>query len=135
MTNEEKAKAYVAALVERDQRWHELQKAQAKFDEAQSRAFELELQLFEPASALTPAPTKAAAKKPTKSSVIDNVAAYCKRAGSGTRFSMKMLVSETGQKEPTLSSYISQGFLDGYLVTVGKQKPAKGRAHNIYEVK
>lgn len=50
MTNEEKAKAYVAALAERDQRWNELQKAQAKFDEAQSRAFELELQLFEPAA-------------------------------------------------------------------------------------
>jgi hypothetical protein len=50
MTNEEKAKAYVAALVEKDQRWHELQKAQAKFDEAQSRAFELELVCFEPSA-------------------------------------------------------------------------------------
>lgn len=134
MTNEEKAKLYVAALVEKDQRWHELQKAQRKFEEAQSRAWELELQLFEPAS-VTPAPTKAAVKQPTNSFIVHKVADYCKRAGSGTRFSMNVLASATGERKTTLASYLSQGFLDRYFVKVGTEKPAKGNAYNIYEVK
>lgn len=50
MTNEEKARMYVAALQEKDEAWHALLKAQRRFEEAQSRAFECELVCFEPSA-------------------------------------------------------------------------------------
>jgi hypothetical protein len=55
MKNEDMARAYVRALEERDQRWHELQKAERLYQEAFSRACELELVCFEPLALLPPA--------------------------------------------------------------------------------